>query len=101
MPEPRPEEVEVDLLVGADAALERDRDEIAGRLEDVDPGIVVVDDPAGLLDDGPPARVSPRGRAEAGGGGVEDSELAGEEGRDRLVAGRRRVHCGRGRRRLV
>ena len=43
---------EVDVLVGPDAALERDRHEVVRRLEEVDAGVVVVDDPARLLDHG-------------------------------------------------
>ena len=49
----RAQDLEVDLLVGADAALERDRDELVGRIEQVDAGVVVVDDASRLLDDGP------------------------------------------------
>ena len=59
--EPAAEEVHVDLLVGADPALERDRDDAIGRLHEVDPGVVVIDDPARLLDDGP-ADLLDRGR---------------------------------------
>ena len=47
------QELHVDLLVRADRALERDRDDVVGRLEQVHPGVVVVDDPARLLDDRP------------------------------------------------
>ena len=47
------QQLHVDLLVCADPALERDRDDLVGRLDEVDPGVVVVDDPARLLDDGP------------------------------------------------
>ena len=43
----------VDLLVCADPALERDRHDVVGRLDEVDPGVVVVDDLARLLDDRP------------------------------------------------
>ncbi len=48
------QEIEVDIVVGADHALEGDRDDVAERLDQVHPGVVVVDDAAGLLDDGPP-----------------------------------------------
>ncbi len=53
LPELAAKQREVDLLVGADHALEGDRDDVASRLEHVDPGVVVVDDLAGLLDDRP------------------------------------------------
>jgi hypothetical protein len=49
--EPTTQQVEVDLVVGADTPLERDRHDEVGRLEQVDPRVVVVDDPARLLDD--------------------------------------------------
>ena len=60
--EPAAQQVQVDLLVRPDAALERDRDDLVGRLEQVHPRVVVIDDPAGLLDDRPADgldRVSP------------------------------------------
>ena len=103
-PEAGPQDGEVDVLVRADAALEGDRDEVAGRLEDVHPGVVVVDDPAGLLDDGPADGLAALGPAQARGCGLEDLELAGEEGGDRRLGradrdvrseGRRRDRGGR------
>ena len=56
----RAQDREVDLLVRADPALEGDRDEVVRRLEEVDAGVVVVDDPPRLLDDRParPPRAS-------------------------------------------
>jgi len=50
------EQGEVDLLVLPDGALEGDRDDVVGGLEDVDAGIVIVEDPAHLLDDRPAHR---------------------------------------------
>ena len=48
----RAQQLEGDLLVGADLALEGDGHQVVGRLEEVDPAVVVVDDAARLLDDG-------------------------------------------------
>ena len=45
------EQAHVHMLVGADPALEGDRDDVAERLHDIHPGVVVVDDPGGLVDD--------------------------------------------------
>ena len=56
------QQVHVDVLVGADPALEGDRHHLVGQLDEVDAGVVVVDDPAGLLDDRParpPRRTRP------------------------------------------
>ncbi len=51
------EEVHVHLVVGADATLEGDRDDLVRRLDEVHTGVVVVDDPARLLDDRPTDRL--------------------------------------------
>ena len=71
----RAQDVEVDLLVGADAALERDRDEVIGRIEQVDAGVVVIDDAPRLLDDGPADLLPRQARAHAPGGVLEYLEL--------------------------
>ena len=71
------QELHVDLLVGADPALERDRHDPVGRLDEVDPGVVVVDDPARLLDDRPADLLDRRRAAHPGRGGLEDLELGG------------------------
>ena len=68
---------EVDLLVGADPALERDRGDDAARLEHVDPGVVVVDDLARLLDDRPADLLDAARPAQAGRGGLEHAQLGG------------------------
>ena len=67
----------VDVLVGADPSLERDRDDLVGWLDEVDPGVVVVDDPARLLDDRPADLLGRPVPAHPGGGGLEDLELGG------------------------
>ena len=75
--EPAAEQVEVHVLVGADPALEGDRHDLVGPLHHVDPGVVVVDDAAGLLDHGP-ADLLDRGRpAHPRRGGLEDGEMGG------------------------
>ena len=75
--EPAAKEFEVDLLVGAHRPFEGDRDDGVRFLHEVDPGIVVIDDPAGLLDDRP-ADLVDRGRAtEPRGGGLEHGQLGG------------------------
>ena len=65
----------VDVLVGAEAALEGDRDDRVRELDQVDPGVVVVDDPVGLLDDGPGDLLDRDGPAHPGGRGLEHLEL--------------------------
>ena len=65
------------MLVGADPALEGDRHDLVGQLDEVHPGVVVVDDPARLLDDGPADRLDRRGAVQAAGGGLQDRELRG------------------------
>ena len=71
------QQLHVDLLVGADAALEGDRDDLVRQLDQVDPGVVVVDDPARLLDDRPADLGRGAVAAHPGGGGLEDLELGG------------------------
>ena len=71
------EQLHVDLLVGADPALEGDRDDVVGRLDDVDPGVVVVDDPARLLDDRRADLLDRRRAAHPGRRRLEDLELGG------------------------
>ncbi len=71
----RAEQGEVDLLVGADRALEGDRDHVTTRLELVDPGVVVVDDLAGLLDDRPTDCLDVTRAAEPGRGRLEHAQL--------------------------
>ena len=75
MPEARPEEAEVDLLVLADPALEGDRDDVAAGLQEIDPGVVIFDDPASLLDDRPTDLGDPAGPAEPGRCRLEHGEL--------------------------
>ena len=76
----RPEDVEIDLVVGTDAALERDWHEVIGLLEQVDARVVVIDDALRLLDHGPAhlggaeARAHPLGRA------LQHQQLAGATG---------------------
>ena len=73
--------VHVDLFVGPDPALEGDRHDLFGRLHDVHPGVVVIDDLARLLDDDPPDLFG-RGRpAESGRRCLEDLELGRPCGR--------------------
>ena len=71
------QEIEVDIVVGADHALEGDRDDVAERLDQVHPGVVVVDDAAGLLDDGPPDLLDGVLAVHPGGRRLEDRELGG------------------------
>ena len=73
--ETRPEQAQVDLLVLADPALEGDRDDVAARLEQIDPRVVIVDDPASLLDDRPADLGDPAGPAEPRGRGLEHGQL--------------------------
>ena len=75
--EPAAQELEVDVLVGADPALEGDRHDVVGRLDEVDPGVVVIDDPARLLDDGPTDRLDRRGPVEPARGRLQDRQLGG------------------------
>jgi len=65
-PEPCAEQVEVDLLVCPDPPFECDRDQQVGRFDDVHAGVVVLDDPARLLDDRPADGVRAFGAAEPG-----------------------------------
>ena len=75
--EPAAQQVEVDLFVRADAALEGDRDDLVRRLDEVHPRVVVVDDPTRLLDDGAADRLD-RGRpAQPTRGGLQDRQLGG------------------------
>ena len=60
------QQLHVDLLVRPDRALERDRQDVVRLLDEIDPGIVVIDDPARLLDDGP-ADLVDRSRRGSGG----------------------------------
>ena len=76
-PEPTAEQVHVDLLVRADPALEGDGHDLVGQLDEIHPGVVVVDDPARLLDDDPPDPLDRRGPAEAAGGGLQGGQLGG------------------------
>ena len=71
------QEIEVDIVIGADHALEGDRDDVAERLDQVHPGVVVVDDAAGLLDDGPPDLLDGVLAAHPGRRRLEDRELGG------------------------
>ena len=75
--EPAGQQRHVDLLVGADAALEGDRHHPVGRLEEIDPGVVVVDDPAGLLDDDPADLLDADRAAHPCRGGLQHLELGG------------------------
>ena len=101
--EPAAEQVEVHLLVGADPAFERDRHDLVGRLEQVHTGVVVVDDPARLLDDGAADGLD-RGRPaqptrcrlehrQLGGPGLGLLEQLGVGERDAGVRGERRDEC--------
>ncbi len=71
------QELEVDIVIGADHALEGDRDDVAERFDEVHPGVVVVDDAAGFLDDGPPDLLDGVLAAHPGGRRLEDGELGG------------------------
>ena len=73
--EPALEQCHVDVLVGAEASFEGDRDDGVRELDQVDPGIVVIDDPVGLLDDGPGDLLDRDGPAHPGGRGLEHLEL--------------------------
>ena len=75
--DPAAQEVEVDVLVRADPTLEGDRHDLVRRLDEIDPGVVVVDDPARLLDDGPPDALDGRRAAQPAGCGLQDLELGG------------------------
>ena len=70
------QELHVDLFVRPDRPLERDRDDVR-QLDEVDPGVVVIDDPACLLDDGPADLGDRGGPAEPRRGRLEDRELGG------------------------
>ena len=67
----RPEQLEVHLLIGADTALEGDRDELVGLVEHVHPAVVVIDDLADLLDDRPADRFDRVLTAHPGRGGLQ------------------------------
>ena len=82
------EQGHVDLLVRPDRARERDRDEQVGRLEHVDPGVVVIDDPARLLDDRPADRLDRVLAAHPGRRRLEDAHLAGPRRRPARTARR-------------
>ena len=71
------EELHVDLFVGADGPGERDRDHLVGRLDEIHPGVVVIDDAAGPLDHRPADLLDGAGPAQARGRGLEDAELRG------------------------
>ena len=71
------QEIEVDIVIGADHALEGDRDDVAEWLDQVHPGVVVVDDAAGLLDDGPPDLFDGVLAVHPGRRRLEDRELGG------------------------
>ncbi len=71
------EERHVDLVIGPHAALEGDRHDPVGRLDEIDPRVVVVDDPVGLLDDRAADLFDRAGLAQAGGCRLEDLELGG------------------------
>ena len=77
--EPAPEQRQVDLLVRADDALERERHDVAA-LDQVDPGVVVVDDPARLLDDRPADGLDPVRPAQPARGRLQHAELGGPLG---------------------
>ena len=91
------QEIEVDVVIGADHALEGDRDDVAERLDQVHPGVVIVDDAAGLLDDGPPDLLDGVLAAHPGGRRLEDGELGGSRRRllDELAVEERdrRMRC--------
>ena len=76
-PKVQRQQLHVDLLVCADAALEGDRHDLVRQLDQVDPGVVVVDDPARLLDDRPADLGRGAVAAHPGGRGLEDLELGG------------------------
>ena len=69
------EHVEIDILKGADATLERDRYDLVGRFGDVHPGVVVSDDVARLLHDGPPDLLDRGGPAHPRGSGLQHGEV--------------------------
>ena len=71
------QQLHVDLLVCADTALEGDRDDLVRQLDQVDPGVVVIDDPARLLDDRPADLGRGAVAAHPGGRRLEDLELGG------------------------
>ena len=71
------EQAHVHLLVGADATLERDRDDVVRRLHDVHPGVVVLDDPGGLVHDDLADLLDRPRQAHPLRGRLEDLELGG------------------------
>ena len=75
LPEPAREQRHVDVLVGPQATFEGDRHDRVRVLDQVDPGVVVVDDPVGLLDDRPGDLLDRDGPAHPRGRGLEDLEL--------------------------
>ncbi len=71
------EELEIHLLVRPDRPLERDRDDVVRQLHEIHAGVVVVDDPARLLDDRSADLADRRRPAEPGRRGLEHAELGG------------------------
>ena len=90
------EERQVDELVGADPPLEGDRDDVRA-FHEVDPGVVVVDEPAGLLDDRAPDLIGRRRTAESRRRRLQHLELGGPGDRllEQLGVGQRDRGVGR------
>ena len=71
------QQVEIDVLVGADPTLEGDRHDLIGQLDEVHARVVVVDDPAGLLDECSPDRLDRCRAVESTGRRLENGQLRG------------------------